>query len=178
MVCAGRAVADLEQQREEYMQTKSAPYTEVEPSVETISKIEAYEHPDTRMRREWAENSGDFAWQIIKFLQGKRSNEVSLIEVEQTETYKRSSELEESALRFVASQAEQQHPVSAEDRRRLIERDSFLIKFVAREHLGHQDWVTELQAIPAGVARAQAVDAAMFQTTYRAPILFRGIWGR
>jgi len=171
-------VADLEQQREEYMQTKSAPYTEVEPSVETISKIEAYEHPDTRMRREWAENSGDFAWQIIKFLQGKRSNEVSLIEVEQTETYKRSSELEQSALRFVASQAEQRHAVSDEDRRRLIERDNFLMRYADGQTLGHQDWVTEIRNIPIAVRHAQEVDAHLFPKTFVSPTIFRWVWER
>jgi len=143
-----------------------------------VEMPEVFERAEDRERREWAENSGDYAFGVLRFLQGRRQNEISLAEVLTTQTYMRSTQREKDALRFVAAQSEQRHLVSDEDRRRLIERDSFLIKFVAGEHLGHQDWVTELQAIPAGVARAQAVDAAMFQTTYRAPILFRGIWGR
>jgi hypothetical protein len=139
---------------------------------------ETFENSSDRFRRVWAENSGDWAFQVLKFLQGRRANEVALSEVEGTETYKRSSVQEQSALRFVAGQAEQKHPVSDDDRLRIIERDDFLIRFVEGETLGHQNWVAEIQVMPFAVQRAQVVDAAMFQKTYRSPELFSWIWKR
>ena len=148
--------------------------TQIEPS---FQPRESFENAGDHERREWAEHSGDWAFGVLRFLQGRRQNEISLAEVLTTQTYTRSTQREKDALRFVAAQSEQRHLVSDEDRRRLIERDSFLIKFVDGETLGHSDWVTQIQAIPAGVVRAQAVDAAMFKTTFPSPVLFRWIWG-
>lgn len=137
---------------------------------------ETFENASDRFRRVWAENSGDWAWQVLRFLQGRRTNEITLSEVEGTETYKRSSASEQYALRFIAGQAEQKHPPSYDDRLRLRERDNFLIRFVEGETLGHQNWVSEILDIPFAVSRAQALDAAVFQKTYRSPELFSWIW--
>jgi len=156
------------------MQTKSVSENQIEPS---FQPHESFENAGDRERREWAEAGGDWAWQVLKFLQGRRAQEVSLAEVLTTQTYTRSTQREKDALRFVAAQSEQRHLVSDEDRRRLIERDSFLIKFVDGETLGHNDWVTEIRNIPVGVQRAQECDKAMFPKTFHQPILFRWIWG-
>jgi hypothetical protein len=51
-----------------------------------------------------------------------------------------------------------------------------LIRFVEGETLGHQNWVSEILDIPFAVSRAQALDAAVFQKTYRSPELFSWIW--
>ncbi len=157
------------------MQTKSVSENQIEPS---FQPRESFENAGDRERREWAEAGGDWAWQVLKFLQGRRAQEVSLAEVLTTQTYARSTQREKDALRFVSSQSEQIRPISDEDRRRLIERDDFLMLYVEGKTLGHHNWVTELQAIPVGVQRAQAVDAAMFQKTFQEPVLFRRIWGR
>src|ERR1700730_15869551 len=111
------------------------------PNIEepSFQPVEVFETVESKTRREWAENSGDWSWQILKWLQGTRKNEISLAEVEGTKTYARCSELEKTALRFVASQAEQRHPPSYDDRIRLTERDFFLMKFVAGETFGHSE---------------------------------------
>ena len=157
--------------------------TEVSSSVTnqieaSFTPVEVFESAETKSRREWAEAGGDWAWQVLKFLQGRRQNEISLSEILTTQTYMRSTQREKDALRFVATQAEQKHPITGEDRRRLKERDDFLMKFVAGESLGRGDWVSEIQNIPATVPRAQEVDASLFQKTYRAPKLFSYLWER
>src|SRR5579872_4223347 len=91
--------------------------------------VEEFETADEKFRRRWAESGADWAWQICKFLQGRRINEVSLSEVEQTMTFARSDEREKAALRYVASDAAQLRPLSEDDRQRLAERDDFLIRF-------------------------------------------------
>jgi len=141
----------------------------------TNDNIETIEE---KTRREWAESGADWAWGVLRFLQGRRINEVSVFEVEQTRTFENSSEAEQSSLRFVASESIQKYPPNEEDRRRLRERDDFLVRFAAGETLGHGDWVAEIRNIPAGVARAQAVDASMFPKTYQAPELFTWLWKR
>ena len=129
-----------------------------------------------RLRREWAETGADYAWQILKFLQGRRLNEISLAEVERTKTYERSAELEKSALRFVASQSERRYPLNDEDRRRLRERDNFLMEYVDGSALGYRDWVNEIGNVPRAVAHAQAVDASLFPVTFPSTRLFDWIW--
>jgi hypothetical protein len=140
--------------------------------------VEAFETAEDRTRRLWAENGGDWAWQVLKFLQGRRKNEISLAEALTTQTYARSTQRERDALRFVAAQGELKYPPSDEDRRRLTERDDFLMRWVEGQTLGHQNWVNEIQGIPAAVQRAQAVDAALFHKTFKSLILFRWVWGR
>jgi hypothetical protein len=149
---------------------------QTEPFAETI--VEVYENSSDRERRLWAENSGDWGFQVLLFLQGRRTNEITLSEVEGTKTYASCSELEKSSLRYVAGQAEQRHPPSYDDLLRLRERDDFLMRFVAGETLGHQNWVSEIQGIPYAVARAQACDRALFSKTFYEAELFRWIWER
>jgi hypothetical protein len=146
-----------------------------EPSAELV---EAFESVEDRTRRKWAESGADWSWQILKFLQGRRVTEISLTEILTTQTYARSTLREQNALKFVASQAEQRNLQDEEDRRRLIERDIFLIRFIAGETLGHHDWVSEIQGIPFAVRRAQELDAALFPRTYSSPQLFTWIWAR
>ena len=128
-------------------------------------------------RRTWAANSADWSWQVLKFLQGRRRNEISLAEIVTTETYARSTPQEKDSLKFVASQAQLLAPISEEDTRRLIERDDFLIGFVEGQTLGLSNWVAEINKIPMAVQHAQETDAALFGTTYPAPKLFGWIWG-
>jgi hypothetical protein len=146
----------------------------IEPSIEIVR--EDFVTPEEKFRMTWAESSGDWAWQICKFLQGRRINEVSLAEIEQTKTCARATEFEKSSLRFVAAQAEQRYPLSEDDRIRLRERDNFVMKFVNNRSLGHRDWVSEILNIPAVVRRAQEVDAALFPKTWRELELFGWIW--
>ena len=80
-----------------------------EPS---FQPIEVFERAEDRMRREWAENSGDWAWQVLHFLQGRRTNEIALSEVEGLKTFARSNAIEQASLRWVSAQAEQRHPLS------------------------------------------------------------------
>jgi hypothetical protein len=147
--------------------------TKVEP---VTSMPEVFENAGDKCRREWAEHSGDWSFQILKFLQGRRVNEVNASEIIKTQTYARSLQPEKDALRWVAEQAEQIRPLSAEDRRRLIERDDFLMRWVDGKTLGHADWVSEIQNIPAAVRRAQEVDAALFRNSFPSPNLFGWIW--
>jgi hypothetical protein len=147
--------------------------TKVEP---TTSMPEEFESPTDKFRRGWAENGADWSWQVLKFLQGRRINEISLTEIEQTKTFARATELEKSSLRFVASQAEQRNPLSYDDRIRLRERDDFLMRFVENKTLGHMDWISEIMNIPAAVQRAQEVDARLFPNTFTAPELFSWVW--
>jgi hypothetical protein len=142
-------------------------------------KPEAFETPGDKFRREWAENSGDISFQICKFLQGRRVNEVTEVEILHTQTFKRSTPEEQSALLWVAKQAENYNPLSEEDKRRLIERDDFLMRWKDGTTLGHADWVSEIKNIPAAVQRAQEVDAKLFPNTFPAPAgLFSWIWKR
>lgn len=138
----------------------------------------AEESAGDKFRREWAEAGADYSWQVLKFLQGRRVNEISATEIERTQTFARADEIEKNSLRFVASQAEQRNPYSHEDRRRLLERDDFLMLYVNGKSLGHSDWVRELQSIPFAVRRAQEVDAALFPNTYPSVRLFGWIWDR
>jgi hypothetical protein len=124
------------------------------------------------VRREWAAHSGDWTFQLIKFLQGRRVNEVSGEEIVKTLTYARCDELERAALLWVANQAENRRPLSGEDRRMLIERDDFLMRWIAGTTLGHGDWVAELRNVPAAVRRAQEVDRALFRNSFPSPDLF------
>jgi hypothetical protein len=144
-----------------------------EPS---LQPVEVFERAEDRTRREWAENSGDWAWQVIKFLQGRRANEINLAEILTTKTYAHATEIEKASLRFVAAQAEQHHPPSEDDRIRLRERDNFLMRYVEGKTLGHQNWVQEIQGIPFAVARAQALDAALFPKTFPSRELFKWVW--
>jgi hypothetical protein len=149
----------------------------IETKVELITSMpEVFETPGEQFRREWAEHSGDWSFQVLKFLQGRRVNEVNASEIITTQTYARSLQPEKDALRWVAEQAEQLRPLSAEDRRRLIERDDFLMRWVDGKTLGHADWVSEIQNIPAAVRRAQEVDAALFRNAYPSVRLFGWIW--
>src|SRR5882757_1158330 len=102
---------------------------------QTFQPVEV-ETADEKLRREWADKSGDWAWQVLKFLQGHRKIEISLTEIVTPHTDARSTQREKDSLRFVAAQAEQYRSPSDENRRRLIERDDFLMKFVAGETLG------------------------------------------
>jgi hypothetical protein len=142
----------------------------------TISMPEVFESAGDKFHREWAEHSGDWSFQILKFLQGRRVNEVNAAEIITTQTYARSLQPEKEALRWVAEQAEQLRPLSEEDRRRLIERDAFLLNWVDGKTLGHADWVAEIQNIPAAVRRAQDVDAALFPNTFPSRHLFGWHW--
>src|ERR1700674_4903871 len=130
----------------------------IEPSTESVELHEVFETADEKFRREWNKAGADWAFWLLKFLQGFRRNEISLSEIVRTQTYAHSTPREKDALKFIAEQSEQHTPLSDEDRRMLIERDDFLVRHVARETLGHADWVAEIQGIPAAVARAQAVD--------------------
>ena len=145
--------------------------------VATVSMVEHFESPTDKFRREWAENGADYSWQVLKFLQGRRINEVSLAEIERTKTFARATELEKSSLRFVASQAEQRNPFSYDDLIRLRERDDFLMRFTENKTLGHMDWISEIQNIPAAVRRAKEIDANLFRNSYPSPpSLFDWIW--
>lgn len=155
------------------MQSKAQENQNIEPS---HSVVEAYESPTEKYRREWAEHSGDWAFQVLNFLKGRRVNEVNVAEIITTQTYARSLQREKDALRYVAEQAENRRALLVEDRRRLIERDDFLIRWVDGETLGHSDWVRELSGIPLAVKRAQEVDAALFPNTYPSVKLFGWIF--
>jgi hypothetical protein len=154
--------------------TKIDPIIE-EPKVEPVVSPLG-ESAEETFRREWATAGADWGFQIMQFLQGRRVNEISLAEIEQTKTFARSSDKEKSALRFIAMQSEQWAPLSEEDVRRLIETDEWLMQYAAGETLGHAHWVAAIKGIPFAVARAHEADANLFPKTYQAPILFEWIW--
>ena len=115
-------------------------------------------------RREWAEAGGDWAFQILAFLRGSRRLEITLGELKATQTYGRSTEQEKRALEFVTGQTEE-HPeiyVDGEDRRKLRERDDFLVRFANGEPLLRSDWASDLHHIPAAVAAREKFDRDLF----------------
>jgi hypothetical protein len=155
---------------EQIIQQEAIPEPIVEP-------VEVFELPAERFRREWAALGCDWSWQILKFLQGRRRNEVREEEVMQTETFARATDFEKKSLVFVAQQAARTFVTPEEDSRALNERDTFLMAAVDGHALGHRNWINELLAIPAAVREREEYDARMFPKNYKSPRLFTWIFG-
>lgn len=128
-------------------------------------------------RKTWNTPGCDWAYFIVQFLRGHRRLEIQASEITETQLYLRSDEIERHALRLVC-ESEYPRTPSAEDARRLIERDQFLTAYLEGRILGHANWVTEIRLIPARVAERQQFDRKTFQTVYASPRLFGLLWER
>ena len=80
-------------------------------AVEQFEELSA----EDRFRSDWATVGADWSWQILRFLQGRRSNEIALAEIETTQLYARSTQREKDALRFVTAQVEQFQTLTEEE---------------------------------------------------------------
>ena len=142
--------------------------------------VEVFESATDRMRREWSENHGDWAHGLLNFLRGERENEIGLAEIVTTKLYAQSTPLEQSSLRFVAGQADQRLPLSADDTRILIERDAFILDYAQRPVTSPAKWVEQLANIPADVEYAKALDTILLPRARQFPMLriFGWIWDR
>jgi hypothetical protein len=133
----------------------------------SVNSIQEIQDQD-RQRREFAEAGGDWAFQILTFLRSSRRLEITLGELKATQTYAQSTEQEKRALEFVTGQTEE-HPeiyVDGEDRRKLRERDDFLVRFANGEPLLRSDWASDLHHIPVRVASREKGDRDMFPTAH------------
>lgn len=130
-----------------------------------------------QFRRLWAEHGADWAYQIVRFLQGRRKNEIDATEIQATDFFARCNEPERNALLYVCSSAEKMG-VDTDDSPTLRERDRWLMDYVDGAFLGHSDRVAELEAIPTAVAKARAFDTSMFGVSFEEPRLFQWIWER
>ena len=139
---------------------------------------EVFEPQQDKTRRLWAEHSGDYAFGVLRWLQGPRAMEVSLAEILTTKVYARSNQRERDALRFVSEQTIQASPLTPADARVLVDRDTFLMEYADNRQVGHADWILELEIVRIGIADAQKFDAAMFPKTFSQPKLFGWVFGR
>jgi len=140
---------------------------------------ETFESAGDRLRREWAEHSGTYAWAVLKALQGPyRSREISLSELLTTKLYARATQREKTSLRWIAEQSDLPLELLSEnDRNQLAEMDEFICAFAdGTAPIGHADRVQGIRGIAATIARAQAVDAGLFPKQFPEKILFRWIW--
>ena len=146
----------------------------VEP---TIEPVELFELPAEKLRREWAAMGADWAWQVLKFLQGRRTNEVSVEEVQRTKTFSRATELEKKSLLFVAHEAQQSRVPTEDDLCVLNERDDFLIAFSEGRVLGRRNWANQILSIPVAVRSREEYDRQFFPVVYKSPSLFGWLCG-
>ena len=158
---------------------KSTKVLAVAPEAPESLIAEKYEAPGEQERREWYAASGDWAFAVLQLLQGSRRNEVSLSELWELETYKRSDQREQDALRFVANQSTRRYPMEENDHVILKTMDDFLIQFSEGNTLGHRDWVAQIRNIPVRVAECQRIDRELFrhQNQFVDRQLFRWLWG-
>ena len=154
------------------------PKVTTNPNIEEPSSemAEVFEFREDRERRVWSENGCDWGYFIVRFLQGQRRAEITPEEITQTKLYARCDELERRALEMVCANPNPLVNVTPDDECRLRERDSWLVDFVDRKTLGHQDWIEQLLSIPAAAAERQTFDSAYFFTQYPQPRLFAWIF--
>src|SRR6266853_5964535 len=155
------------------MSKSVAQATQIEPS---FQPFEAYENAGDRERREYAEVGGDWAYFLVKFLQGTRRLEISSEEIVETQLYLRSNDVEKRALLFVCDSRNEIKP-SSDDKFRLQILDQFLLDYVESKTLGHLDWVDQIKSIPARVAERQRFDRQLFPKTFPSPKLFSWVFG-
>src|ERR1700730_3258699 len=137
----------------------------IEPSVELH---EVFENAEDRTRRIWAENGCDYAYFVVRFLQGRRRLEIQPSEIVKTQLYARSDVFEKRALEMVCA-TEREIPPSPEDERRLRTQDQFLVDYIEGRNLGHADLVNQLRSIPTKVAERERFDRTTFAKVWESP---------
>jgi len=148
--------------------------TQIEPS---FQPVEVFENASDRERREYAQAGCDYAYFVVRFLQGHRRLEIQPSEIVKTQLYKRADDFEKHALEMVCA-TELEIPPSPDDELKLRLRDQFLCDFADRKTLGHANDVAEIKLIPAKVAERRRFDTAMFPKVWESPVLFAWVWKR
>ena len=145
----------------------------IEPITTTPEVVESIED---RTRRVWSESGADYAYFVVRFLQGRRKLPIQPSEIVKTQLYRMSDEIERKALRLVC-EVSHEIPPSPEDERHLQVIDQFLIDHLAGRTLGHADVLNQLKLIPVRVAERKRFDATLFATVWESPKgMFSWLW--
>ncbi len=156
------------------MPKKSSTVERPEPRAEMV--LDFVDRRDLA-RQKWAESGADWAYFIVRFLQGQRRVEVHPEEITGTLLYQRSNDAEKQALRLVCEEPVKGIFPSWEDQRLLRERDHWLNEFIEGRNLGHGDLVKQLSEIPSQVAAREDWDRTYFHEVYPSRKLFSWLWG-
>jgi hypothetical protein len=141
----------------------------------TTELVEVFERAEDRERREYSENGCDWAYFVVRVLQGRRRLEIQPSEIISTRLYARADGLEKRALEMICATDNEMTP-SPEDKRRLLERDHWLDEYLSGRNIGHADLVNQIQNIPAKVAERERFDRTYFKKVYKQPRLFSFLW--
>jgi hypothetical protein len=129
-------------------------------------------------RRDWAVSGGDWAYFLVQFLRGQRRLPIQQSEIVETQLYQRANDLERKALLLVCD-GNQAKYIEPEQKRQLVDRDSWLMLFTDGKNLGHADRVAQVMQIPAAVAAREKWDRDMFlKAHYPVTRLFDFIWDK
>jgi len=129
-------------------------------------------------RRAWAEHGCDWAYFVLKLLQGRRTSDIRVEEITETLFYARCNDVEKMALLLVCADSSEPKQLLASDTDEFKEHDIWLDNYLNGKNLGHADMVTQLYSIPVAVADRQRFDRQYFSVQYESPKLFGWVWER
>jgi len=131
-----------------------------------------------QFRKAWAEHGCDWAYFVLKFLQGRRQADIRVDEIAETLFYARCDDIEKRALLLVCAESSEPKQLLVSNTDELKERDIWLHTYLAGKNIGHADLVEQLNLIPAQVEERQHFDRTYFSRVYESPKLFAWLWER